>query len=156
MFANLLFWAFVGMRVSILAFWPQHTMYTQTLNEGLENMAPVVTSVDWEAFPSVEILKDGVNVRDRYEAFIQRNWVDESGQMQAERIQMVPCSSIEHEQFAEGGMYYDEFTLNEDAYCPERGDIGYGGNMGTNLWVIPAQNSEIYNIYEDSTPYLST
>jgi hypothetical protein len=66
---------------------------------------------------------------------------------------MVPCHSVDNDKFKEGGRYYEEFSLNEKSLCPERGDVNYGGSMGTNLWVIPDKNSEDFDIYEDSAPY---
>jgi hypothetical protein len=51
--ANTLFWAYVALRLWILWFNPQHTLYTQALNDGLENMSPVINSVEYQAFPAI-------------------------------------------------------------------------------------------------------
>jgi hypothetical protein len=65
----------------------------------------------------------------------------------------VPCSSLTHEKFQEDGLYYEEFSLNEKALCPESGDVNYGGSMGTNLWVIPDKDADEFDIYQNSAPY---
>jgi hypothetical protein len=88
--------------------------------------------------------------------FIQRNFASTEATLEglgAELISMVPCHSVDNDKFKEGGRYYEEFSLNEKSLCPERGDVNYGGSMGTNLWVIPDKNSEDFDIYEDSAPY---
>jgi hypothetical protein len=47
MIAGGIFWAYCLLRLYILCFNPQHTLYTQALNEGLSNMAPVVETSDY-------------------------------------------------------------------------------------------------------------
>ena len=46
-----------------------------------------------------------------------------------------------------------EKVTDGKAYCPEKGNYGINGNIGTNLWVVPVQNSAEYNIWWDPEPY---
>jgi hypothetical protein len=42
-----------------------------------------------------------------------------------------------------------------NALCPETDNLNYGGMMGTNLWVVPTKNSNVYDISTDIEPYKS-
>jgi hypothetical protein len=37
--------------------------------------------------------------------------------------------------------------------CPENGDIYYNGVAGTQMWVVPKNNSAEFDIRTDITPY---
>jgi hypothetical protein len=68
--AGSIFWAYVLLRLYILCFNPQHTLYTQAFNGGLSNMGPVVESIEYQSFPVVMITNDGANVANQYDIFI--------------------------------------------------------------------------------------
>jgi hypothetical protein len=66
-------------------------------------------------------------------------------------VNFVACSSISDISFQE--------NLNDRHYldnylCPESGEIYYNGVAGTQLWVVPKNNSDTFDIRTDVTPYL--
>lgn len=77
--------------------------------------SPVVASEEYMTFPVIEIGSENGNVADQYDIFIQRNFYeveDDLDSLNSERVQMIPCSSVDHELFQEDGRYYEEFTSN--------------------------------------------
>jgi hypothetical protein len=53
----------------------------------------------------------------------------------------VPCNQVDNLKFKENGLFFENYG-NQTWLCPEKGDIDYSGNVGTNLWVMAQEGFE--------------
>jgi hypothetical protein len=71
-----------------------------------------------------------------------------------EEIQMIDCDLIDNDKFGEGGVFDNIIhSIPGPRLCPERGDVPYNGNVGSNIYIV-TQKTDKYDISLEIKPFI--
>jgi hypothetical protein len=122
---------------------------------------PTMSVKNYDAFPAIRIYKDeekdfnkAITYNDAYDVFITSfKTLPDWNIGYKETIYFKNCSTIDNAHFQDYMLDYLELY---DYLCPETGNIDFNGSSGTQMWVVPKNNSDEFDIRIDPTPYLNT